>query len=132
MLNDCKFIGNWTKPVELRYTPGNGTAVATSTLAVNQKFKDKEETLFVNVITWGKTAENVAQYTNKGSKVYVSGRLVIRSYDGSDGQKRWVTEIKADRVLFLDSKRQQSNSDAHDYSMNEMGGTEMDDDSVPF
>ncbi|MDI6721482.1 MAG: single-stranded DNA-binding protein [Candidatus Aenigmarchaeota archaeon] len=100
-------IGNWTKSPELRYTPGNGTAVVTATLAVNQKFKDKDETLFVNVVIWGKTAENVAQYTDKGSKVYISGRLVIRSYEGNDGQKRWVTEINADRVLFLDSKRTQ-------------------------
>ena len=131
MLNDCKFIGNWTKTPELRYTTGSGIAVTTATLAVNQKFKEKEETLFVNVIIWGKNGENVAQYTDKGSKVLVSGRLVIRNYDGNDGQKRWVTEINADKVIFLDSKKTDS---AVGFVTEQMGGQEMDDfsDQIPF
>lgn len=124
MLNDCKFIGNWTKSPELRYT-ASGTAVTSATLAVNQQFKDKKETLYIDVIIWGKNGENVAQYTDKGSRVLVSGRLVIRSYEGKDG-KRWVTEVVAENVRFLDKGKSEATGQSF--------GTEVtfNDQDIPF
>ena len=110
MLNQCNFIGNLTRDWDTRQTQG-GTSVANGAIAVNQKYKDRDETLFVNLVLWGKTAEVAAQYTGKGSKVFITGRLVIRSYEDREGQKRWITEVHADKVVFLDSKKDRQQQD---------------------
>ncbi|WP_446662984.1 single-stranded DNA-binding protein [Geobacillus sp. CCR] len=101
-MNRVVLVGRLVKDVELRYTP-NGTAVASFTLAVNRPFTNQQgerETDFINVIAWRKTAENVANYTTKGSLVAVDGRLQTRSYE-KDGRRVYVTEVVADNVQFL-------------------------------
>ena len=104
-LNKVLLIGNLTRAPELRYTP-SGTAVADLRMAVNRNYttqsgEKREETFFVNVVVWGKQAESSGEYLDKGSQIFVEGRLQTRDWEGKDGQKRSVTEVVAERVQFL-------------------------------
>jgi single-strand DNA-binding protein len=105
-LNKVFLIGNLTKDPELRYTP-NGVGVVNLRVAVNRKFRDrasgelKEETCFITVTAWDKQAEACKQHLFKGSPIFIEGTLQSRSWESSDGQKRNVIEIRAERVQFL-------------------------------
>lgn len=130
MLNRIVLIGRLTKDPELKYTPTNGVAVATFTLAVNRRFSQQgqqKETDFIPVVVWRVQAENCAKFLGKGSLVAVEGRLQIRSYEDREGQRRTATEVVADSVQFLDSKEKRSfdQSPAVDDSM-------VGEDDVPF
>jgi single-strand DNA-binding protein len=106
-MNKVILIGRLTRDPELRFTPGTGNAVSTFSLAVNRNFKNKDgqvEADFINIVVWGKLAEVVANNLTKGRQVAVSGRLQIRNYEGNDGQKKYVTEVVAEDVQFLDKK----------------------------
>jgi single-strand DNA-binding protein len=103
-VNRIVLMGNLTADPELRYTP-QGTATANFRLAVNRAYRDaggelKEDTQFFNIVSWGKTAELCTQYLNKGRGVLLEGRLNIRDYE-REGERRWVTEVVANRVVFL-------------------------------
>ena len=112
MINSITLVGRLTKEVELRYTQA-GKGVASFTIACDRPFKNQQgekETDFINIVVWGNQAEHCANYLSKGKLAGVEGRLQIRSFDGQDGQKRWVTEVVANRVAFLspkDSNQQQ-------------------------
>jgi single-strand DNA-binding protein len=113
-VNIVTLLGNVGKPVEMRFTP-SGTQVSTFSVATNRKYKGgdgeyKEETTWHNIVVWGKSAELCNQYLDKGSSVFISGRINNRSWDGQDGQKHYKTEIIADRVIFLDKKTQGNNA----------------------
>ncbi len=104
-LNKVLLIGNLTRPPELRYTP-SGTAVADLRLAVNRNYttqggEKREEATFLTVVVWSKQAESCGEYLDKGSQVFVEGRLQTRDWEGKDGQKRTVTEVVAERVQFM-------------------------------
>jgi single-strand DNA-binding protein len=103
--NKTLLMGNLTRDPELRYTP-QGTAVVNLRLAVNRKFKDrnqelKEEVCFVTAVVWDKQAEACNQYLHKGSPVFVEGRLQSRTFEDNSGQKRNIIEVRAERVQFL-------------------------------
>lgn len=98
-MNKVILIGNLTRDPELNFIAGNGTAITKFTVAV-QRFK-KEETDFINCVVFGKIAENVAQFTQKGSKVCVEGSIKIGSFTDKDGNKRNSTEIVGNSVEFL-------------------------------
>ncbi len=106
-LNKVLLIGNLTRDPDLRYTAA-GTAVANLRLAVNRTFvvqgDRREETLFIDVVAWGKQAEACGEYLAKGSAIFVDGRLQSREYDAKDGSKRTVVEVVADTVQFLTRK----------------------------
>ncbi len=106
MYNRIILIGNLTKDPELRYTP-QGTPVSTFRIAVNTKYKQsdeaREDTLFIDVVTFGKQAETCSQYLNKGKSVLVEGRLQERRWE-SDGQQRSKFEVVAQTVRFLSRK----------------------------
>lgn len=106
MFNKVIMVGNLTQDPELRYT-ASGTAVANLRIAVSSKYRSgdeyKEETLFIDVVVWGKQGESCSQYLSKGRQVLVEGRLQERSWE-SDGQKRRKTEIVANTVRFLGRK----------------------------
>lgn len=107
-MNKVFLIGRLTRDPELRYT-GNNTPVATFSLAVNRNFTSasgEREADFINIVVWRKQAENVKNYLSQGSQVAIDGRIQTRSYDGNDGQKRYITEVIADNVEFLGSKNQ--------------------------
>ena len=114
-MNKVVLIGRMTKDPDLKFAPGNGTAVCTLTLAVDRRFKKEgqQDADFIPIVIWGKIAENTANYTQKGSLIGVSGRIQTRNYDAKDGTKRYVTEVVADEIQFLDKKggQQSSNQD---------------------
>lgn len=107
-LNKIMLIGNVGKDPEMRFTP-NGVPVASFSLATSRTFgvtdgERRQETEWFTVIAWRKQAESCNQFLTKGQKVYVEGRLHSRTWEGQDGQKRFVNEVIADRVLFLDKR----------------------------
>src|SRR3989338_9198769 len=102
--NKAIIIGNLTRDPELRAMPSGGQ-VATLGVATNRVWNDKngakqESTDFHNVVVFGRQAEIVGQYLKKGSSLLVEGRMQTRSWDGQDGQKKYRTEIVADRIQF--------------------------------
>jgi single-strand DNA-binding protein len=105
MLNKVILIGRLTRDPELRYTP-SGTAVTKFNLAVNRFSKQGERDAdFIDIVTWQRQAEVVANYLGKGRLVAVEGRLQIRSYDDSQGIRRKAAEVVANTVRFLDRAR---------------------------
>ena len=105
-VNNVFLAGRLTRDPELRYT-SSGTAVTTLPLAVSRKYTSKtgekgEETCFINVVVWAKTAELCAEYLGKGRAVFVEGRLQSRSWETDTGQKRSIIEVRARRVQFLE------------------------------
>lgn len=105
--NRVELMGNLTRDPELRYTP-NGAAVCTFGLATNRSYmaegERKEEVDFHQIVTWNKLAELCNQLLKKGSRVFVSGRLQYREWDGQDGQKRRVAEIVCEDMIQLTSR----------------------------
>lgn len=107
-LNKVTLIGNLTRDPELRYTP-QGTAVAQFGLATNRDWttaqgEKKEEVQYHRIIAWSKLAELCSQLLTKGSKVFVEGRIVYRSFEGKDGVQRNITEIVMDNMIVLSGK----------------------------
>lgn len=144
-MNKVTIIGRLTKDPELKYTPGNGTAVTTITVAVDRRTsKDgQREADFIPVVIWGKQAESTAQYTAKGKLIAVSGRIQVRSYDAKDGTKRYVTEVVADEVQFLEWSNSQPRNDggfkqnsyempSNDFGNNYADMTPVDEGDIPF
>ncbi len=111
-MNKVFLIGRLTRDPELRYTSSN-VPTASFSIAVNRNFTNQNgerEADFINIVVWRKQAENIKNYLTKGSQVAIDGRIQTRSYDGQDGQKRYVTEVVADNVQFLDSKNSGNNA----------------------
>ncbi len=106
-MNKVVLIGRLTKDPELRYTSGNNVAVCQFTVAVDRRFKSEGQPTadFIPIVAWRQTAEFVSKYFTKGSRIGILGQIQTRSYDDSDGKKRYVTEVVADEVEFCDSKR---------------------------
>ncbi len=107
--NKVFLLGNLTRDPELRYTP-NGLAVTTFTVAANRAYttpagEKKEDVTFMRTVVWGKRAETCGEYLNKGSAVFVEGRIQNRSWQAQDGTKRNTVEIVATNVQFLGSAR---------------------------
>ena len=99
-LNKVLLMGNLTRDPELRVTP-KGTPICQFSLAINRKFKmesgeSREEVIYVDVEAWGKQGETIAKYVTKGRPLFVEGRLQSRTWDGPDGKKRSVVEIRAE------------------------------------
>jgi single-strand DNA-binding protein len=132
--------GRLTRDPEVRYTQ-SGTAVSTLGVASSRAYRDpkdssgwKEETCFVNVVTWAQLAERCGDSLKKGSAVFVEGRLQSRSWETEDGSRRSVIEIRADRVQFLDrrgSEAQPALARGGDV-VEEESAASMTDDDLPF
>jgi single-strand DNA-binding protein len=106
-VNKVILVGNLGRDAELRYTPG-GAAVATLNMATTETWTDKggqrqEKTEWHRVVFWGKVAESLTEYLTKGKQVYVEGRLETRQWNDKDGNKRYTTEIKGDKIVLLGS-----------------------------
>jgi single-strand DNA-binding protein len=101
--NRIILVGNLTRDPEIRYTQ-SGKGVTKFTLAVNNP-RNKEETTFVDIVAWDRLGETCNTYLKKGSNCLVEGRLVIRSYDDKDGNKRKATEVVIDNMQMLGSPR---------------------------
>lgn len=117
-MNKILLLGRLTKDPELKYTQ-SGTAVASFTLAVNRKYANQSgerEADFINCVAWQKAAEFVANYFRKGQQMALEGRLQVRTYDGNDGQRHWVTEVVAEQIEFCGSKQQNGSNSSNDTS----------------
>lgn len=104
-VNKVILVGNLGRDAELRYTPA-GAAVATLSLATTEVWNDKggqrqEKTEWHRVVLWGKQAETLNEYLMKGKQIYVEGRLQTREWNDKDGNKRYTTEVRGDRVVLL-------------------------------
>lgn len=136
MLNVVVLIGRLVRDPELRYTP-NGVAVGNFTIAVDRPFANRQgerETDFIDVVVWRGLAETVAQHLQKGRLVAVNGRLQVRSYETTDGQRRRVSEVVANDVRFLDRPRETmpGADDAFDpFAGDDLPSTQFEDD-IPF
>lgn len=134
-MNNCILIGRLTRDPELKFLPGNGTAVTNFTLAIDKQLsKDKKAEFeskgyptadFINIVVWGRMAETSAQYLAKGRRTAVQGRIQSRTYDDKDGNRRYVTEVVAERVEFIDwgDSKQDDNIE---------GFEPIDNDDIPF
>lgn len=115
-LNKVMLIGNLTRDPELRYTP-NGTAVCSFGLATNRSWmpsdsnERREEAEFHRIVAWNKLAELCSQLLTKGRKVYIEGRLQTRSWESPNGEKRQATEIVAEDMVILDSRKTEKESE---------------------
>lgn len=112
MINNVVLVGRLTRDLELRYTTSNKAAV-NFTLAVNRNFKNERGELqadFIGCTAYGKQAENMARFLNKGSLIGIEGRISTRNYQGKDGKTVYITEVIADKVNFLESKKQGNNN----------------------
>jgi len=108
MLNRIFLIGNLTRDPEVRYLP-SGMPVTTFDIAVNERFRDRnqelrEEVLFIRIDTFQKLAETCGQYLKKGRRVFVEGKLRMDQWEGKDGVKRSRPVIRAMNIQFLDAK----------------------------
>jgi single-strand DNA-binding protein len=111
-MNVAIFIGRLTRDPELRFLPGNGRAVARFTVAVDKGLsKEKKSEMqaqgkstadFINIVVWGKQAENCANYLAKGRQVAIEGSIQTGSYTNAQGQKVYTTEVVANKVQFID------------------------------
>ncbi len=107
-VNKVILIGNLTRDPEVRYTP-QGSAVANFTIATNRSWSvegvQKEAVDFHNVVAWNKLAELCGQLLTKGTMVYVEGRLQTRNWEGTDGDRKYKTEVNIDEMIVLKSKK---------------------------
>ncbi len=146
-MNKVILIGNLTRTPELRVT-STGVSVCNFTIAVNRRIPNAQgvrEADFIPVVAWRQLAELCAKYLDKGRKCAVVGQIQNRSYETADGQKRYVTEIFADEVEFLDRPGQSQQDSGSGYVPNNFqpqaesqptfggeGFTTVDDDELPF
>lgn len=141
VINRIILIGRLAKDVDLRFT-ASGKAVCQFSIAVNRPFSKEKEADFFNVVVWNKAAENCANYLAKGRLVGLEGRLQSKSYESQTGEKKYVTEVVADQVEFLEWGNKEGQSPAK--NNNDFGSVDidisefeaMDDDefggSIPF
>lgn len=107
MINAVTLVGRLTRDPDLKYTP-NGTQVTTFILAINRTFTNQQgerDADFIRVRCWGKIAENVANYLNKGQLCGVEGRIETSNYQSNDGKRVYNTEVIASSVQFLERKK---------------------------
>ena len=146
-MNSVILIGNLARDPELRYSTGaNQTAICRFTVAVNDGYGEKQRTSFIQIVTFGKTAENCEKYLAKGRKVAVNGRIQTGSYE-KDGRTVYTTEVVASNVEFLGGGQggQQGGqssfggqggfeapSGGEDMEIPGGGFTSLKDDDIPF
>ena len=131
-MNKVYLIGNLTKDPELTTTT-SGIAVCRFGLAVSRKYvvaSGERETDFLNIVVWRGQAENCNKYLKKGNKIAIVGRIETKNYEAQDGTKRYVTEIIADEIEFLNSKNNEEEKQDKEEKQAEL--TPIDDDALPF
>ena len=134
-MNVVTLIGKLTRDVELKYIPGSGIAVANFAIAVNRDFttKDgKKEVDFIDIQVWGKSAENCANYIGKGSLVAIQGSIRIDNYQTQTGESRKATRVNANRVQFLESKKDKQDNRVNSSSLNPREFQVVNDEDMPF
>lgn len=113
MINNVSLTGRLTRDPELKYTNGSNTPVLPFILAVNRNFKNKQgdvEADFISCVAWGKNAENISKFFQKGSLIGLEGRIQTRTYDDKDGKRVYLTEVNVSQFSFLEAKKNQASS----------------------
>ena len=112
-MNSVQLIGRLTRDPEIRYTDG-GASIARFGLAVDRRFKQENgaDADFINIVSFGKTAEFIEKYFHKGMKIALNGRIQTGSYTDKDGKKVYTTDVVAENVEFCESKGTSANNDA--------------------
>lgn len=105
-MNSVTLSGRLVKDAELKYS-ASGTAIYNNTVAVEDGYGDNKKTYFIDFVAFQKTAENAAQWTFKGQRVILQGKLVKRSYEANDGKKIWITEVHASNLEYTDFKEKE-------------------------
>ena len=135
-VNKAIIVGNVGSDPDIRTMP-NGNQVVNLSIATSDEWKDKntgdkkEKTEWHRCVFFNKIADIAAKYVNKGSKIYVEGRLQTRSYE-QDGVKKYSTEIVVNDMQMLDSKNTNSNNEVKEASNNDMAKFDSFDDDIPF
>lgn len=136
-MNKAILVGRLTRDPEVKSTT-TGKTVATFTLAIDRRFKNadgQKEADFINVVVWGKTAEVVEKYLLKGHLTSVIGRIQTRTYEGTDGIKRYVTEVVCEELNLMPQGKKDSKNKVHqqdDNFIDEDFHLMADDDDCPF
>lgn len=133
-MNTINLIGRLTKDPELRYSQ-SGMAICTFTIAVNRDFTNQNgerEADFIQCKAFKKTAENLANYQQKGSQIGVVGRIQTGSYEGQDGKRVYTTDVMVDRIEFLGSKSDGNNQGGNQQQQYSNTPIEVSEDSLPF
>lgn len=114
MINRVVLVGRITKDPMLRKTQ-TGTSVVSFTVACNRRMKQEgqPDADFINCVAWNKTADFMSQYVKKGALLGVEGRIQTRNYDDAQGKRVYVTEVVADSVQFLESKKDAANNSGY-------------------
>ena len=135
-MNKTQLIGNLVSDVEFKQS-ASGTGVARLRLAVRRNFKNQQneyESDFINCVAFGKTAEMISQYFNKGSKIAVDGRIQTGSYDNKQGQRVYTTDIVIENFYFIESRKQANNQQSFDNPFGDLEARSVDvpQDDLPF
>lgn len=131
MINRVVLVGRLTRDPELRRTQ-NGTAVASFTLAIDNRIKNEngnKTTSFIPCVVWNQQAENCVRFVKTGSLVGIEGRLNQRTYQNKEGNNVQVIEVICDSVQYLDPKKQEESSQE---APKQTAKNNVDDDSLPF
>ena len=149
-MNSVVLIGRAARDPELRFVPGSGMAVANVTMAIDKgltrekkaefEAQGKPTADFVRIVVWGKQAENMSVYIQKGKLFAVNGSIQTSSYKANDGSTKYQTEVLANRVEYLEKGESQQKKESQsfkedDYSFQgsmDFQTIEDDDDDVPF
>lgn len=146
MFNRVVLLGNLTRDIELRYLP-SGSAVATTGIATNRRFKKQdgsmgEEVMFIELTFFGRSAEVAAQYLKKGSKVLIEGRLKLDSWTDNAGQKRSKHSVQVEAMEMLGTKEEQPQRNAPKVETYDTQGNktaeydfptmDVNEDEIPF
>ena len=139
-MNNVILIGRLIKDVELRYTQSSNATYARFTIAVDRQMsKDKKQEAeangqqtadFINIVVWGKQAENCQRYLQKGRNVAIQGSIHTGSYVGDDGQRKYTFDITAEKVQFIDWGDKEKETDSFDDW--DVGISEARDEEIPF
>jgi single-strand DNA-binding protein len=133
-MNSVAIIGRLTQETAIKYSQ-SGTAILKNTVAVNRKFK-KDETDFINLLAFGKTAELIGNHLNKGDQVGIEGHIQTGSYENSEGKKVYTFEVVVDNLTFIGGKKEpkQEQRYTHDPGDPFKGNQSIDinSDDLPF
>lgn len=132
-MNKCDFVGRFTKDPELKYIPNGETAVLNFTLAVDRKFKKEGQPTadFLNFVAFGKPAEILSKYCEKGNQLAVTSRVQTRNWENTEGKKQYVTEFVVEEFTFISGNKSNTNENKNNKPTSSAQEFNLDDD-IPF
>ena len=132
-MNNVVLLGRLTRDAELRYTP-SGKPVCQFTMAVQRNYKNKDgnyDADFINIVMWGKNGERLSKSVMKGQRVLINGQLQIRSYTNKEGNKRWITEVIANKFDYIENKNKEDGDFEKAFGENKTVPINYDEE-IPF